>query len=336
MLRVPSTTVGRYSLEMNDDGSLSHYEGAVWPGAAPEGRAPWRVVVESDGRKLAYSITRQGEDPLNGVLDLDPWALPFIDRVHWPFELMLMRTWGSGEPAATPQLFTGDQRLSLELERMGGMSMSVTHPIRGTTVATVDEQGRIVELTAAGTTGGLQVTRVPWLDIDAYAADFAARDEAGNGLGALSGRGEAVAVVQGATVRVDYGRPSKRGRDIWGGLVPFGEVWRTGANVATHLETDQDLILGGALEVPAGTYTLYTIPEADGGMLIVSESTGQAGTDYAESEDLGRVPLQRTELDETVEVFTITVDETAEGGVLRLRWDRTELSVPFVAAGGEG
>ena len=80
---------------------------------------------------------------------------------------------------------------------------------------------------------------------------------------------------------------------------------------------------------PAGEYTLYSIPTEKGGLLLINTQTGQGGTTYNEDRDLGRVDLTRTTLHESVEVFTIRVEETEEGGVLKLQWGMTELSVPF-------
>ena len=179
VLRSPRTTRGRYSFEMNDDGSLSHYEGSVWEGGVAEGSPVRRTVVESDGRKLAYSISHEGEEPRTGVLDLDPWALPFIDMIHWPFELMLIRARASGEASLSPQVFSGEEGFSLEVEQGGGGVIHVTHPTLGTMDVTVDDQGRMTALSAARETLRLEVTREPWLDIEAYAADFVARDAAG-------------------------------------------------------------------------------------------------------------------------------------------------------------
>jgi hypothetical protein len=102
--------------------------------------------------------------------------------------------------------------------------------------------------------------------------------------------------VGAAQVLVDYSRPSARGRTVWGGaLVPYGQVWRTGANAATQLVTSADLTIGGAA-VPAGTYTLFTLPTADGGQLIVNKKTGEWGTEYDAAQDLVRIPLRASAL----------------------------------------
>jgi hypothetical protein len=135
------------------------------------------------------------------------------------------------------------------------------------------------------------VERTRWLDLDRLTADFAARDAAGKGLGTLSPRSAARIRVGEANVWLDYSRPSLRGRPSWGGLVPFGEVWRLGANDATHLSTDRPLQLG-TLALEPGTYTLFLLPEAaDRWTLIVNRRTGMSGLDYTGGADVGRISM---------------------------------------------
>jgi hypothetical protein len=136
-------------------------------------------------------------------------------------------------------------------------------------------------------------------------------------------------IAAGKRVYVDYGRPSMRGRRIVGELVPYGRVWRTGANAATTLVTETDLRIGEAL-VPRGTYTLYTLPTAQGWTLIINRQTGQWGTQYEASRDLVRIPMRTTRLAQPVEKFTIALERgTARGtGTLAMAWENTRLTVP--------
>src|SRR5215212_3069961 len=134
--------------------------------------------------------------------------------------------------------------------------------------------------------------------------------------------------IDGATITVEYGRPSMKGRKVMGELVPFGKVWRTGADEATTLTTDKELQIGGTI-VPAGKYTLYTLPDQTDWQLIVNKQTGQWGTEYDEKQDLGRVPLKKTATSAPVEQLTISVDKNpAGGGMLRIAWENTELTAP--------
>ena len=129
-------------------------------------------------------------------------------------------------------------------------------------------------------------------------------------------------IVDGAKVSIIYGRPYIRGRKIIGGLVPYGRVWRTGADESTTLTTDAPLVIGGAA-VPAGKVSLYTLPSPSGWKLIINKQTGQWGTEYNEAQDLARVDMISKALTAPVDQFTIKI----EGGQIKLAWELTELSV---------
>ncbi|HEU4565053.1 MAG TPA: DUF2911 domain-containing protein [Gemmatimonadaceae bacterium] len=157
----------------------------------------------------------------------------------------------------------------------------------------------------------------------------------------LSPRDSARVTVGSATLAVNYGRPSMRGRAIFGQLVPYDRVWRTGANEATAFTTSRDLAFGAAT-VPAGSYTLYTLPKAatapcsgegggsPAGELIVNKQTGQWGTEYDQGQDLARIPMQGCRLSAPVEQFEIRiVPQGSDAGVLQLAWETTRYSIPF-------
>lgn len=313
---------------MTSEGQLERYEAVVRDPLAPGDTAPLRrTVVTPTGDSLQVEVTEAGEtQPRRIAGNAD--ALPFIDMVHWPFELMLTRAHATGQDSVAQPLFTTRGTQPFVVRRLTPDSMSVAHPFRGTMGVRVDDAGRLLHLDASNTTRTLTVRRVPSIDAAAQAQTFAARDAQGQSFGALSGQGTTETTVDGAAITVDYGVPSKRGREIFGALVPWGTVWRTGANRATHFTTDRALQLRD-LTVPAGEYTLYTIPEPDGGTLIVNRQTGQGGTTYDEAQDLGRVAMTRETLQNTVEDFTIRVEDTDEGGALRLLWDQTAFVVPF-------
>jgi hypothetical protein len=142
----------------------------------------------------------------------------------------------------------------------------------------------------------------------------------------LSPPAKAEATLNGKKVAIDYSAPSKRDRVIMGELVPYGKVWRTGANAATTLTTAGDLMIG-SIHVPKGTYTLFTIPGEKEWTLIVNKQTGQWGTDYDAAQDLGRTKMTVTPLKDPVETFNIGVDKKA----LTMTWENTRASVPVTA-----
>ena len=334
LLRVPATTRTRYVLDLSPAGELTRLEAVTTSPRVPD-RPPRREVIARVGDSLQVETTVDGQVRVRQVAAHDLRVLPFIDVVHWPFELALTRVRASRRPQTAQPLLSGSRVQSFPIVDVGPDSMTITHPLRGTMRLRVDARGRLLALDAGATTRKLLVERRPWMAtdaIDALASRWAALDAAGRSLGALSGRAQMEATIAGARVAADYGTPSKRGREIWGALVPFGQVWRTGANQATHFTTDRDIVFGAGADtllVPAGRYTLFSIPERDGGVLIVSRQTDQAGTAYDPARDLGRVRLTPRPLAQPVEVFTIAANPEAAGGVLRLQWDRTELVVPF-------
>ena len=135
----------------------------------------------------------------------------------------------------------------------------------------------------------------------------------------------------GKTIETDYSSPRMKGRKIFGELVPFGEVWRTGANDATTFVTSADVSVGGKT-VPAGSYTIFTVPAADKWTLIVNKKTGEWGIPYKyESDELARVDMSVSKLSSPVESFTIAYDKSAGSCTLRMEWETTKASVQIMA-----
>jgi hypothetical protein len=189
--------------------------------------------------------------------------------------------------------------------------------------AIVDGKGRIVSLSDVGGTMQAIVVRVPWPDLAPWTADFMGRDAKGASLGSLSPRGNSRGTVGDITLVVDYGRPMKRGRDIFGGVIPWDHVWRTGANAATSFVTDKDVMLGDT-RVPAGAYTLFSLPSRNGWQLIVSRRTGEWGTEYDSTADFARIPMSVRSAPRPVEQFTIGIEtQSPAAGALTFSWDKT-------------
>lgn len=157
-----------------------------------------------------------------------------------------------------------------------------------------------------------------------------------NSTGGRSPHETTSAVIDGNRVTVTYGRPftkdprSGEARKIWGGLVPWERAWRTGADEATLLLTQQPLDIGGTT-IPAGAYTLYIVPSESGASkLAFSSKLGGWGVPVNEQNDLARVDLKKESIDEAVDQFTMAVVKNESGGgMLTLTWENTRFSVPF-------
>ena len=134
----------------------------------------------------------------------------------------------------------------------------------------------------------------------------------------------------GKTITVDYSSPRVRGRKIFGELVPYGKVWRTGANEATTFVTNENLITVKGTNIPPGSYTIFTVPSSDTWTLIINKHTGQWGIPYKyESEELARVPMSVTKLSSPVENFGISFDHTGGSCTIRIGWENRQASLEF-------
>ncbi len=206
--------------------------------------------------------------------------------------------------------------------------------LAGTGTAHVDANGRLTSYSGQGTTYKQEVRRITDVpDIDAIATRFAA-DEQRSGLARfLSPRDTVRATVGGASVTIDYGRPARRGRVLVGSLLPYDEVWRTGANAATQLTVSAPVDLAG-VALRAGTYTLWTLPTRTGVSLIINGQSGQWGTEYDAAQDIARRAMTVDSSPGNVEQFTIRiVPPSGRGGVARLalEWGSFRWSVPIRA-----
>jgi len=134
--------------------------------------------------------------------------------------------------------------------------------------------------------------------------------------------------VGGAKITISYGRPFLKGRSL-DTLAPAGKIWRTGADEATTLTTDKGLMFGG-LMIPAGTYTLFTVPGPTTWKLVVSKQTGQWGTEYGADKDLGRADLKVEKLATPAEQVTISITEAGGSPTLNIDWGTTRATSAFM------
>jgi hypothetical protein len=136
----------------------------------------------------------------------------------------------------------------------------------------------------------------------------------------------------GQTITIEYNAPSARGRTVEGGLVPYGKVWRFGADAATTLTTGADIMIGN-LRVPKGVHTLYILASEGGWTLIVNRQVGQWGTQYDQAQDLGRVDLKVSKLSEPVERLNIALRSAGgSSGSLEIEWGNTRAVAPIKTA----
>ncbi len=324
----PRTELVHYAATLAPDGRIMSLEFTSRPAAALEGPAArsTAIVIGGDSADVAIIV---GDSTRRYRMAVRPGAVPMIGSTYAIYEQMARQAAArAADSLAIDLIFPGVLNpFPTYVKRLGPDSVAIGffgNPLH----ARADATGRVLGFDGARTTQKFVVSRQPSADVMAIARSCAEREAAAGPAGMLSARDTLHASVGTAAITIDYGRPRKRGREIFGGIVPFGQVWRTGANAATGLTTDRDLTIGGT-PVPAGSYTLWTLPTRDGATLIVNRQTGQWGTDYQEGEDLVRIPMRQRTLAEPVEAFTITVDST---GTMSLQWDRTAWDVEVLVA----
>jgi len=214
---------------------------------------------------------------------------------------------------------------------LAGNRAEISHDwLSGIGEATFDSAYHMLRYSGDRTTYKVDVRRLTELpDVEAVGERFAALEAKSGPVAQLSVRDTVRASIGSATFTVDYGRPLARGRVLLGDVIPYDYVWRTGANAATQFTTSSPILLAG-LPVPAGSYTLWTVPRKNGAQLIVNRQTGQWGTDYDESRDLGTARLTTETLAAPVEKFTISIVPSGSGrGTLALEWGTFRWTAPI-------
>ena len=333
VIRSPRTVVRHAVFDLGPDGRPTRMEVTVTrPGAAADA-PPVQHVVATFTRDSVMSELRRDTTVQSRRIALPGSPVPLVGgaSTSWAaFELMVQRLRQSrGDSLSLPMYAAGAAQASTWSVRSLGRDSVWLYDGNDVFHARVDRDGRILGAIPLSGTQQFTVERVGAVDINALATGFAARDNQQQGLGALSTRDTVRASAGGAALWIDYGRPAKRGRVIFGStIVPYGEVWRTGANAATQFRTDKALEIGGVV-VPAGFYTLWTIPSPAGWNLVVNSQTGQWGTAHDATKDVFRLPMTTSTLPQPVERFTITVAPAGQGGTLNLDWDTTRASIPF-------
>ena len=184
----------------------------------------------------------------------------------------------------------------------------ITHDwLSGTGEAMMDSAGNMLSYSGARTTYDVQVKRLDTLpDVKGIADRFEVKETQGGSVKSLSVRDTTRAQIGHSIFTVDYSRPLLRGRTLLGDVIPYDRVWRTGANAATQFTTSTPIKLAG-MQVPVGSYTLFTVPHTNGVDLIVSKRTGEWGTEYNRSFDLGTAKITSEVATAPVEEFTISI-----------------------------
>lgn len=331
VVRSPAVAFRTIDARLNPDGTLASLAAATFDPTTPRGG------IARDSATIAFSadstIYSSGIGAAKQFLRLPrraDVAISLPGNLWFPnYVLLALR---APPLVGDSTVGTMSMRLGaypLVMKRVARDTLTLWSQMSGVMRVILGPDGRLAALDGTGSSIGYVGSRVDWIDIDSVSRVFAARERAAGVVGILSRRDTVEAEVNGVRLTVDYGRPMKRGRVIFGNVVPWNVIWRTGANLATHFTTSRDLQFDTAV-VPAGTYTLHTIPSPGSWTLLVSRQTGQWGTAAVDPEMVvARIPMRVLRASEVVETFTISILAQAAGGKIQLAWDDTVAEAQF-------
>ncbi|HLX66279.1 MAG TPA: DUF2911 domain-containing protein, partial [Puia sp.] len=281
----------------------------------PSGQRDRKVVADVAGNKVQLSKTDSTGTVNRDFTTGGSMVVAHVQQMYSLYELYFAAAakLPTGKPVKMRQFYVDREfdRFPLGyavVSPLDSGKMEVTHDwLSGTGEARMDSAGDLLSYSGARTTYDVRVKRLATLpDVPGVAARWEATETQGGNVRSLSVRDTTRAQIGHSTFIVDYGRPLLRGRSLLGGLIPYDYVWRTGANAATQFTTSTPIKLAG-MSVPAGTYTLFTAPHANGVDLIVNKQTGEWGTEYNRSLDLGKARMISEVDTASVEEFTISI-----------------------------
>ena len=337
VVRNPRVQTFHYVADLGARGQLRNFHLTARRADAEPSAPPRLEVVDTfDDSVAVVEVTRAGarDTSLSGrqlYHGRPAVAFPNTPPAYGIYEQILANSALKGDSVVYSLIGrSGGDLPAIILRRRGADSVAFTSTWfpNWIEVARVDSRGRILGVNSTATTVKTMAEATPGLDYDRVVSGWAAAEKAKGPAGLVSPPDTVRATIGGANIVVAYSRPAKRGRVIFGNIVPWNQVWRTGANAATMFTTDKDLVFGSTV-VPAGKYTLWTLPTPSGAKLIFNSQTGQWGTDYNADKDFARVDLISKQLSPPVEQFVIGVVPQSSGGLLRYAWDDREYSIPF-------
>ena len=342
--RFPRVRQRHTEIELADNGSIRKLVMDIHTPSEPENQRDRHVEAEVSGNSVSVSkrdktgTKRRTFDTGGGI------AMAHLPQMYSLYELYFAAALrhaketnlASGAPVRMRQFYIDREFDNFPLHEgvvrsLPGGKAEIRHDwLSGTGEATIDSSYRLLSYSGARTTYRVEVARLTEQpDVKSVGAQFAALETKNGAMKELSARDTTRAAIGNATFSVDYGRPLARGRVLVGGIIPYDQVWRTGANAATQFTTSAPITLDDINMTP-GMYTLWTLPHANGVELIVNKQTGQWGTGYDKSFDLARKPMTAETRTTPVEKFTISISPTdSRRGTLAMEWGTLRWTAPI-------
>jgi hypothetical protein len=298
---IPFETKGLFGYRQS---MLCQYDTCVWYAAWPGGKQEY--VHKHPARHMDFI---GGWTPILSLIEWQCMRLAKTGKQHLP--LMLINDYIGTRP--------------IGISRGANDTMIFGGPFLEYAKVNTTPEGRMTKYDGTGTPWGFRVTKMPPINIDEVAERMSKKPA----IGIPSPEVEVHFNVGHSNIDVSYGRPSKRGRTIFGGVVPYDSIWRTGASHPTKITLEHDIQINETI-ITKGAYSLYTIPRKEANWtLIFNTDLIQWPTDPNRSKDFKQVPLKVRKPAKITEQFTIDIEETTDGGILKFTWDDTEASAKF-------
>jgi len=329
VLATPNVSVTRLKGKLFPNGEIESAEGQTFRVTSrdPLLQSSYRLYVRDDstfieqqqpGKPLAISRFAGRGVIANGI------GTPF--RYFLPLWVNYAPK-NVGDSMVTGHLTMGTNKKYI-IKRIAKDQLYVGSTVTGMMTLNLDKNGMLKSIDAIGSSWNVTGTVTNKLDLKALTERFAAQEAA---LGAIpiNQPDSVMALLNNASFKIVYSRPKVRGRTIFGAVVPYDRFWRTGANAATRLVTDHTLVFENK-ELPAGAYSVWTIPSEKGWTMMFNSQANVWGTEYNPAFDVLRVPMQSEQIPELVEELTIQVKPARGGGLFNVIWEKTKASVSFL------
>ena len=342
--RFPRVRVRHTVIKLNDDGSIRHLVMDIHTPSEPANERERKVIADVTNNEVQLSKT-DGTGTVKRVFATGGGiVVAHVPQMYSLYELYFAAALkhatasksGPGDIVNLRQFYIDREfdRFPLgkaSVRPLESDKMEITHDwLSGTGEAMMDSSDHMLSYSGARTTYKVDVNRLSSPpDVKSIAERLVALETKAGTVKQLSVRDTMQAQIGNAIFTVDYGRPLVRGRKLPGDVLPYDRVWRTGANAATQFTTSAPIKLAG-LQVPAGTYTLWTIPHTSGVDLVVNRQTGQWGTEYNSSRNLGVARITTEEPAASVEEFTISIAPIdTRHGMLVMEWGSLRWTAPI-------
>ncbi|MES2777933.1 MAG: DUF2911 domain-containing protein [Bacteroidota bacterium] len=326
-LRYPEDQVGVFDFHFYPDGSIKHYTMSYMnPDSSYKATGFIEGVYCENDTCTWFASSKNWQTeyinkrPAKSMDFIGGWT-PTLSLIEWNC-MRLMKSGKQTMPITMINDYIGIR--SVAVSKGNGDTLIFGGDFLEYAKIKATPEGRIIAYDGTATPWNYTVNKLAPIDVDELAKRMLKKPKIGN----PSPRGVPAFAIANDTIRLSYGRPFKRGRKIFGGIVPYDSIWRTGANDLTKLSLPYDVQFGKTT-IPKGEYALYTIPRAEGWSLVFNTDFKKWPTEPNRSKDFAMVPLQVRKAMQPTEQFTIAIDPENDGGLIKFTWDETEAFAPF-------